>query len=103
MIKTFFLLSIIVSGHLVFSFMSIKNGLKAINYDVAVSKTAIIKSQKKNSLRLNIKLYEQLGRVTIYYKENCPYCQKTKALLGGKYNLELSLVDIEGQNRLELF
>jgi glutaredoxin len=42
---------------------------------------------------------EQLGIVTMYKKDGCPYCQKAKALLEDKYGLKISFVDIESENR----
>jgi glutaredoxin 3 len=42
-----------------------------------------------------LQLHAQLGRVTVYKKESCPYCKKARELLEGKYGLQLSLVDIE--------
>lgn len=38
---------------------------------------------------------EQLGVVTMYKKEGCPYCKKAVELLVGTYQLELKFVDIE--------
>jgi glutaredoxin 3 len=38
---------------------------------------------------------QQLGRVTIYKKESCPYCKKARELLEGKYGLAISYVDVE--------
>ena len=38
---------------------------------------------------------KQLGRVTIYKKESCPYCKKARELLEGKYGLAISYVDVE--------
>eukprot|EP01039_Chlorochromonas_danica_P006978 gene6977-7720_t len=37
----------------------------------------------------------QLGRVTMYKKDSCPYCRKAKELLEGKYRLVVNYVDIE--------
>lgn len=42
-----------------------------------------------------LQLHAQLGRVTVYKKDSCPYCNKARELLEGKYGLQLSLVDIE--------
>jgi hypothetical protein len=49
--------------------------------------------------RADMSLFAQVGRVTMYTKESCPHCKKAKALLEGKYELEVTLVDIEGENR----
>jgi glutaredoxin 3 len=38
---------------------------------------------------------QQLGRVTMYKKETCPYCKKARELLEGKYGLSISYVDVE--------
>ncbi len=37
----------------------------------------------------------QLGRVTMYKKETCPYCMKARALLEDKYQLFVNYVDVE--------
>jgi Glutaredoxin len=42
---------------------------------------------------------EQLGVVTMYKKEGCPYCMKARTLLEEKYGLRISFVDIESENR----
>ena len=42
---------------------------------------------------------DQLGIVTMYKKEGCPYCAKAKDLLEGKYGLNIKFVDIEGEKR----
>ena len=42
-----------------------------------------------------MQLFAQLGRVTIYKKEGCPYCIKAKELLEGKYELKINFVDIQ--------
>jgi glutaredoxin len=47
-------------------------------------------------------LNEQLGIVTMYFKESCPYCKNAKQLLETKYGLKISYVDVEGDNRLYL-
>lgn len=44
----------------------------------------------------------QLGRVTMYKKEGCPYCMKAKELLEGKYLLNIVFVDIESPQREEI-
>lgn len=41
-------------------------------------------------------LAAQLGRVTMYKKSTCPHCKKACELLEGKYGLELTYVDVEG-------
>ena len=38
---------------------------------------------------------QQLGIVTMYKKDSCPYCKKAKELLEGKYQLKISYVDVE--------
>ncbi len=38
---------------------------------------------------------DQLGRVTMYKKQGCPYCDKAASLLTEKYGLEITYVDIE--------
>ena len=40
-------------------------------------------------------LFAQLGRVTMYKKETCPYCKKARELLEGKYGLAVTYVDVE--------
>ena len=44
-------------------------------------------------------LFDQLGRVTMYKKETCPYCKKAKELLEGHYNLIINYVDIENSDQ----
>lgn len=44
----------------------------------------------------------QLGRVTMYKKEGCPYCIKAKELLEGKYGLNIVFIDIESPQREEI-
>lgn len=44
----------------------------------------------------------QLGRVTMYKKEGCPYCMKAKELLEGKYGLNIVFIDIESPQREEI-
>ena len=48
-----------------------------------------------NNNRFLFMSLEQLGRVTMYKKEGCPYCQKAKELLEKKYELKINFVDIE--------
>lgn len=38
---------------------------------------------------------EQLGIVTMYKKESCPYCKKARDLLETKYSLRINYVDVE--------
>ena len=47
----------------------------------------------------NFKLFEQLGLVTMYYKETCPYCKNAKEILVTKYGLSVNFVDVEGDNK----
>ena len=42
-----------------------------------------------------MQLFAQLGRVTMYKKETCPYCKKARELLEGKYGLKVTYVDVE--------
>lgn len=42
---------------------------------------------------------DQLGRVTMYKKDSCPYCAKSKVLLEEKYGLKVTYVDIEEPDR----
>lgn len=42
-----------------------------------------------------MQIFAQLGRVTMYKKESCPYCKKARELLEGKYGLTVTFVDIE--------
>jgi len=37
----------------------------------------------------------QLGRVTMYTKEGCPFCKKAKALLEDVHGLNIEYVDVE--------
>ena len=37
----------------------------------------------------------QQGRVTMYRKLSCPFCQKASSLLEGIYALKVSYVDVE--------
>lgn len=53
----------------------------------------------KTVTRYDIALNEQLGIVTMYMKETCPFCKEAKALLVDKYGLKLSLVDVEEPDR----
>lgn len=43
----------------------------------------------------------QLGRVTMYKKEGCPYCKKAKELLEANYSLTVTYVDVETDNNKE--
>ena len=45
---------------------------------------------------------EQKGRVTMYKKTGCPYCEKAVTLLEGKYGLKIDYVDIESEQRDEI-
>ena len=45
---------------------------------------------------------EQKGRVTMSKKEGCPYCEKAKALLEGKYGLAITYVDIKSEQSDEI-
>jgi hypothetical protein len=44
-------------------------------------------------------LFEQLGTVTMYFKESCPYCKNSKEILIDKLGLKVNLVDVEGEDR----
>ncbi len=44
----------------------------------------------------------QQGIVTIYKKNGCPHCEKAVSLLQGKYSLNITFVDIEGNQREEI-
>jgi hypothetical protein len=51
---------------------------------------------KKSSVSgARMQLFAQLGRVTMYKKEGCPYCVKARGLLEEKYQLKIDFVDIE--------
>ncbi|KAG5185621.1 thioredoxin-like protein [Tribonema minus] len=41
---------------------------------------------------------EQLGLVTVYHKETCPHCKKVLELLEGDYGLEVTKVDVLGED-----
>ena len=43
----------------------------------------------------------QQGRVTMYFKESCPFCKKSRELLEGKYHLKIDLVDVESKDNLD--
>jgi glutaredoxin 3 len=45
---------------------------------------------------------DQLGRVTMYKKKGCPFCDKATALLEEKYGLSISYVDVEDANQGEI-
>lgn len=47
----------------------------------------------------NFQLFEQLGLVTMYHKESCPYCKNAKEILTAKYGLNVTFVDVEGDNK----
>jgi len=52
-------------------------------------------TRKFTPLSSRMQLYAQLGRVTMYKKEGCPYCVKAISLLEGKYGLDINYVDIK--------
>ena len=57
-----------------------------------------LRSAPKNLLGKRVtsmQLFAQLGRVTMYKKEGCPYCKKARELLEEKHGLKLTYVDIE--------
>jgi glutaredoxin len=41
----------------------------------------------------------QLGIVTMYKKDGCPYCKNATALLEEKYGLKITFVDINGDQK----
>jgi hypothetical protein len=49
--------------------------------------------------RREFALFEQLGRVTMYKREGCPHCVKATELLVDKHKLDVTYVDIEGDDR----
>ena len=53
------------------------------------------------SILMNSKfqLFDQLGLVTMYFKETCPYCKNAKEILVTKYGLNVIFVDVEGDNK----
>ena len=53
------------------------------------------------SILINSKfqLFDQLGLVTMYFKETCPYCKNAKEILVTKYGLNVTFVDVEGDNK----
>ena len=59
--------------------------------------------QKRNSRKVPMSLSMQLGRVTMYKKNGCPYCARAIELLEGKYQLKINYVDIESENRFVYF
>jgi glutaredoxin len=46
---------------------------------------------------------DQQGRVTMYKKEGCPFCDKAIELLENKYDLTITIVDIEAPERYDMF
>jgi thiol-disulfide isomerase/thioredoxin len=59
-----------------------------------------VQNQVSSSLKFTKKLslFAQLGRVTMYKKDTCPYCKKAKELLEEKYGLKVTYVDVEEPN-----
>ena len=45
---------------------------------------------------------DQLGRVTMYIKQGCPFCERAKDLLESEYKLEIAYVDVESENQSEI-
>lgn len=60
-----------------------------------------VTSTSRQSLRLHMSA-NQLGRVTVYSKANCPYCTEAKLLLEETLGLSIINVDVEGPNKEEI-
>ena len=52
--------------------------------------------------RLTLLSAEQLGRVTMYKKQGCPFCVKALDTLVSKYGLDVTEVDIEGEKQEDI-
>ena len=54
-------------------------------------------SMTSTSAAVNTETSTQLGIVTMYKKDSCPYCKAAKELLEGTYGLKITYVDIENE------
>ncbi len=68
-----------------------------------ILRSSMIAKKSLSMNRLMMQSQEQLGRVTMYKKEGCPYCSKAKTLLQEKYQLNVTYVDVESANRYFYF
>ena len=60
-----------------------------------------INNMKYSSNKLSLSM-EQKGIVTMYTKDTCPFCKEAKKLLSEKYELEITEVDVMGENQEDI-
>lgn len=60
-----------------------------------------INNMKYLSNKLSLSM-EQKGIVTMYTKDTCPFCKEAKKLLSEKYELEITEVDVMGENQEDI-
>ncbi|KAJ1432611.1 thioredoxin-like protein [Ochromonadaceae sp. CCMP2298] len=70
------------------------SALLLVLLQVASALYAPMRTVRASRLSLNM-MAEQLGRVTMYKKEGCPYCEKAKTMLENEHGLKIDFVDIE--------
>jgi glutaredoxin len=58
--------------------------------------SATVRAHSRLSLNM---MAEQLGRVTMYKKDGCPFCEKAKTMLENEHGLKIDFVDIEEPDR----
>lgn len=80
------------------------NILKYLGFIIATFVVSYVKPlrfslNQAKLVRSKFRLNEQLGLVTMYFKESCPYCKNSKEILVSKYGLNVTFVDIEGENK----
>lgn len=89
--------------HQVDGFMTTPRSVLARHSTVGLSflsKNELIIPASTRSTREPVRsLSMQLGRVTMYKKNGCPYCARAIELLEGKYQLKVDYVDIESEKR----
>lgn len=56
---------------------------------------ALINKQASSGFQRRMNLFAQLGIVTMYKKEGCPFCAKAIDLLENKHHLNITYVDIQ--------